>query len=112
MVRMLTPRIATLGTRIRLCERPSQARVYDADWRALVAHLIEVRGRQCEGVLDDGTPCGRTRCRIFGDHIEEVRDNPERRLDETNVQLLCGSCHTIKTNRVRLARMNGDIPDN
>jgi hypothetical protein len=44
------------------------------------------------------------RCRIFGDHIVERKDGGAY-LDEDNVQLLCGSCHTAKTAQARAARM-------
>ena len=38
------------------------------------------------------------------DHIEEIRDNPTRRLDSTNLQSLCHSCHNNKTVAVRKLR--------
>jgi hypothetical protein len=59
------------------------------EWRTLLARVIARRGRRCE-------TCGRTGCRIFGDHIEELQDGGAR-LDEGNVRLLCGACHTTKT---------------
>ncbi len=62
--------------------------------------LIAERGRRCE-------ECGRTGCRIFGDHVVELQDGGEV-LDERNVKLLCGSCgscHTPKTVTARAARM-------
>lgn len=40
------------------------------------------------------------------DHIEEIRDNPTRRLDATNLQSLCHSCHNNKTVAVRKQRKN------
>jgi len=65
-------------------------------WRDLVGRLIATLGRQCEA-------CGRTGCRIYGDHVHELRDGGAP-LDPSNVRLLCGSCHTAKTARVRAAR--------
>ena len=38
------------------------------------------------------------------DHIEEIRDNPARRLDAGNLQALCHSCHNNKTAQVRRNR--------
>lgn len=68
------------------------------EWRALMNRLIAKRGRQCER-------CSRTGTRIFGDHIVELQDGGEP-LDENNVMLLCGSCHTEKTAAVRAKRLS------
>ena len=38
------------------------------------------------------------------DHIEEIRDNPSRKLDAGNLQSLCHSCHNNKTAEVRKKR--------
>lgn len=67
-----------------------------SEWRSLVSHLLAQRGRRCEA-------CGRTGCRIFGDHIHELKDGGAP-LDPGNVRLLCGSCHSTKTARVRAIR--------
>jgi len=66
------------------------------EWRSFVSRLRAQRGRRCE-------TCGRTGCRIFGDHIHELKDGGAP-LDPGNVRLLCGSCHSIKTARVRAIR--------
>jgi len=65
-------------------------------WRNLISHLLAQRGRRCEA-------CGRTGCRIFGDHIHELKDGGAP-LDPGNIRLLCGSCHSAKTARVRAIR--------
>ncbi|QXZ79650.1 HNH endonuclease [Rhizobium sp. L51/94] len=67
------------------------------DWHTLRDGLIAKRGRRCER-------CGRTKTRIFGDHIVELQDGGAP-LDETNVELLCGSCHTEKTAAARAKRL-------
>lgn len=66
------------------------------EWRALMASIIAERGRRCED-------CGRTGCRIFGDHVIELSDGGAA-LDRRNVRLRCGSCHTAKTAAARAAR--------
>ena len=68
------------------------------EWRELMGRLIAKRGRKCE-------KCGRTGTRIFGDHIIELQDGGEP-LDENNVMLLCGSCHTDKTVAARAKRLS------
>ncbi len=98
-------RVKTLGSRLRpveLLTAPPQAKAVDTfylspAWRSLVSRLIGERGRQCE-------KCTRTGTRIFGDHIIELADGGAP-LDPGNVQLLCGSCHSIKTARARSARV-------
>ncbi|WP_025885940.1 HNH endonuclease signature motif containing protein [Asaia prunellae] len=66
------------------------------EWRGLISRLLAQRGRRCE-------VCGRTGCRIFGDHIHELKDGGAP-LDPGNIRLLCGSCHSGKTARVRAIR--------
>ncbi len=63
-----------------------------------MARLIRERGRVCQGV-----GCGRTNTRLFGDHVVELQDGGAE-LDPSNVQLMCGSCHTRKTAAARAAR--------
>ncbi|NVN44471.1 HNH endonuclease [Asaia siamensis] len=65
-------------------------------WRAVLASIIKQRGRVCQR-------CSRTGCRIFGDHIHELKDGGAR-LDPKNVMLLCGSCHTSKTAHAKARR--------
>ena len=66
------------------------------EWVSLVATLIAKRGRRCE-------QCRREGCRIFGDHIKERKDGGAE-LDENNIRLLCGSCHSLKTAAERARR--------
>lgn len=77
---------------------PKQTRaIYlSPEWRGLMSRLLAQRGRRCEA-------CGRTACRIFGDHIHELKDGGAL-LAPDNVRLLCGSCHSTKTARVRAIR--------
>jgi hypothetical protein len=69
---------------------------HSTEWRSLMTEIIAERGRRCED-------CGRTGCRVFGDHIREIKDGGAK-LDKRNIRLRCGSCHTIKTNKVRRER--------
>lgn len=71
-------------------------------WRRLV--LERAKGA-CEWVGEDGRRCGRREARMFADHIKELTDGGDRFL-LSNGQCLCGSHHTLKTNRER-ARRNG-----
>jgi 5-methylcytosine-specific restriction protein A len=72
------------------------------EWRQLVASIIKERGRRCD-------KCGRTHdaegkpIRIYGDHRAELKDGGSV-LDRRNVMLMCGSCHTAKTNQARAER--------
>jgi 5-methylcytosine-specific restriction protein A len=98
----LRPRVAMASQ--RLTPRPKTAApVYNSpEWRALIASIIEQRGRRCEDPKCK-TP-GRTGMRVFGDHIEELQDGGAL-LDPRNVMLRCGSCHTTKTIAERKKRM-------
>ena len=97
---MLGARVGRMDTRSAKPAPKVVDGIYSSpEWRALMARLIKERGRRCE-------QCGRTGTRIYGDHITELKDGGEP-FDERNVKLLCGSCHTKKTNAVRAERMRG-----
>jgi 5-methylcytosine-specific restriction enzyme A len=66
-------------------------------WLGLMARLRKQRGNRCEH-------CNATKVRTIGDHIVELSDGGAA-LDPANVQLLCWSCHTIKTNAERAKRI-------
>lgn len=106
---MSTPRLRAVPARLPVLDirsaRPAPKRAdpfyLSREWRELVRRLIAKRGRRCEA-----KGCGRSDCRIFGDHIVELADGGEE-LDEANVMLLCGSCHTGKTASRRADRVAG-----
>jgi 5-methylcytosine-specific restriction enzyme A len=97
-LKMLQPRLKTFDTR-RVKPPPKRAAAFylSPEWRALMAAIIKARSRRCQ-------ECGRTGCRVFGDHIVELKDGGAP-LDPSNVMLRCGSCHSAKTARVRAERM-------
>ncbi len=76
-------------------------------WRELV---IRRAGGRCEWI-DNGQRCNRAEKRMFANHIEEIRDNPARRLDPANGNCLCGRHHTLFTNRL-IARRRRRMSDN
>jgi len=101
-LRALAPRLAVLDTRAARPAPKKAAAFYSSpEWRALMARIIARRGRRCEDTLCK-TP-GRTGIRVFGDHIVELQDGGAP-LDESNVMLRCGSCHTTKTAAERAKR--------
>jgi 5-methylcytosine-specific restriction protein A len=93
------PRLSARDTRTVAPRRSNADPTFylTAEWRALMARLITQRGRRCEA-------CGRVDCRIYGDHVRELKDGGAP-LDEANVMLLCGSCHSTKTVAARARRM-------
>lgn len=93
----LKPLVGVLDTSIAK-EPPKRADSFYTSpaWRNLLATIRRKRPNICEG-------CGRTGTRLFGDHIKELKDGGAA-LAENNIQLLCGSCHTTKTARVRAGR--------
>ena len=61
-------------------------------WRALRYRVLKARGGRCEC-------CGRSArdgVVICVDHIESVKKNWARRVDETNLQVLCHDCNLAK----------------
>ena len=77
-------------------QAPPAARGYDRAWAELRArHLaLEPDCRNCAAH-------GQHRRAQIVDHIEPIRRAPERRLDPSNLQSLCRSCHQQKTMRER-----------
>ncbi|KXV36273.1 HNH endonuclease [Gluconobacter japonicus] len=97
LLRCINSGLAVLDTSIaRVPPKTADAFYVSKEWRSLMATILKQRGRVCER-------CGRTGCRIFGDHIIELKDGGAK-LDPLNVQLLCGSCHTAKTAQARARR--------
>lgn len=102
-MKCLRPRVATLDLRTaRPAAKTADPFYLRPEWRGLVDGLIAQRGRRCEA-------CGRVNCRIFADHIVELKDGGAA-LDPTNLRLLCGACHGRKTAASRAARTARPIP--
>ena len=89
--------------KVRLPTKNVDSRYNSSEWRALMDAIIRARGRICEDPdHDPDTP--RKGVRIFGDHIQELRDGGAM-LDARNIMLRCGSCHSRKTAAERAKRM-------
>jgi 5-methylcytosine-specific restriction protein A len=79
----------------RFHPRPStKERGYGPDWNKLRNEIL-VAEPNCR----DCARRGIDRLAQMVDHIEPIRVAPERRLDPTNCQPLCWSCHQRKTNQ-------------
>ena len=65
-----------------------------ARWHTLRMAVLERDGYECRS-------CGKRRGRMEIDHIRPVRTHPALAYDPANLQALCTSCHTIKTNAER-----------
>ncbi|KQP53016.1 HNH endonuclease [Methylobacterium sp. Leaf106] len=94
----LKPQLRMIDTRIKVSRgtEPGQPFYSTPEWRELRDRLLRTRGRKCED-------CGRTGTRIYCDHVVEISDGGPG-LDESNVRLRCGSCHTKKTADARAKR--------
>ena len=64
--------------------------------RAWAKSVVERDGHRCK--------CGRTRGRMFANHIVELRDGGAP-LDLANGETLCGSCHSRVTAAARASRL-------
>lgn len=58
-------------------------------WQVLRQIVLERDGWQCR--------CCGSRKRLEVDHVQAVRNAPDRAFDSANMQTLCASCHTKKT---------------
>ncbi len=97
---MLQPRVATINTSIAAPPPKTAEPFYSSkEWLAMRDRVRrEAQGR-----------CQRPGCGARGfivDHIVEIRDGGAK-LDRGNLELLCSSHHTLKTNDARARRMRG-----
>jgi 5-methylcytosine-specific restriction endonuclease McrA len=58
-------------------------------WQVLRQIILERDGWACR--------CCGARKRLEVDHVQAVRNAPDRAFDPGNLQVLCGPCHTKKT---------------
>lgn len=92
----LSPRLGLIETRkLKPPDKVADSFYLSPEWRALIRHIIQVRGRRCEDP-DCKTVNRGAGQRIFGDHIIERKDGGAE-LDQHNVLLRCAPCHGIKT---------------
>src|SRR3546814_2261794 len=82
-LRTLGPRIRTLDAR-RVRPAPKRADPFylGAEWRGLVDRLVAERGRRCE-------ECGRTGCRVFGDHRSEEHTSELQSIMRISYAVFC-----------------------
>jgi 5-methylcytosine-specific restriction endonuclease McrA len=55
-------------------------------------------------------PYNRPVLATVADHIVSIRDDPSRRLDPTNIQSLCKTCHDKVRQREQAAERRGRMP--
>jgi 5-methylcytosine-specific restriction endonuclease McrA len=89
--------VATLHTAKPLAKRADKLYLSPAWFEVRDRVRREARG-QCEA-----PGCGRTERRMFVDHIVELKDGGAA-LDRSNLWLLCGACHSLKTSAERTRR--------
>jgi len=84
---------------IRECKRHSARITRGPRWKALRMQALDRDDWKC-------VECGERR-RLEVDHIEPVRDRPDLAYVLSNLQTLCGSCHSRKTRiEIGLGRRN------
>ncbi|MGG6430822.1 HNH endonuclease signature motif containing protein [Acetobacter ghanensis] len=71
----------------------ARQRGYDAAWEKVRAQHLALNPICCV------PGCRTPRDRLNVDHIESVRDCPEKRLDMSNLRTLCQSHHSARTSR-------------
>jgi 5-methylcytosine-specific restriction enzyme A len=95
-LKTLRPRLGLIETRkLKPPDKVADSFYLSTEWRSLIRHIIQVRGRRCEDP-NCKTPRRDAGQRIFGDHIIERKDGGAE-LDPANIMLRCSPCHGIKT---------------
>lgn len=82
-----------------------QSRGYDREWELLRAEYMRHVRRQCEECRRRGYLC----LADVVDHIEPIRDAPDKRLDWNNLQALCSPHHASKYKMEEYARKMGSV---
>ena len=78
-----------------------------APWRTLRDYFLQI-SPLCEYCLDEVLAVPATEV----DHKIDIKDKPELRLDSSNLQSLCQSCHNKKSSRTHLNSEKGMKPSN
>src|SRR5213075_2365396 len=92
-MKTLGPRIKPAPSRVRAPDKQALPFYLSPEWRGLMARLLKERGRVCQH-------CGRTECRIFGDHRIELKDGGAA-LDPRNIELCAVSVTASILRRLR-----------
>jgi 5-methylcytosine-specific restriction endonuclease McrA len=85
---------------------PAHERGYDATWHRLRRAFLDAW-------LEAGRPCAicgvpfRAQDSVEVDHVVEVRRDPARRLDPSNLRALHKRCHRRRTARAQVERERG-----
>lgn len=102
-LRNVSPRLVAVDTRVaRPAPKVADPFYLSAEWRRLVARLIQERGHRCQSCGRTHNPDG-SRVRLFADHVRELKDGGAP-LDPANIRLLDGRCHATKTMSARSMR--------
>ena len=96
----LRARVQTLQTGPAAAPKVAQSFYLSARWRAARELALALGAHRCAS-------CARRGCTLFVDHIVELADGGAA-YDQSNLQPLCGACHTRKTHRARVARSGAD----
>lgn len=92
----LRPVLATLQAGPAPLPKTAQAFYLTPAWRKARELALALGNHRC-------AHCGRKGCTLYVDHIRELADGGEP-YAQTNLEPLCGACHTRKTARARAAR--------
>jgi 5-methylcytosine-specific restriction endonuclease McrA len=75
--------------------RTAAEKGYDWEWQKLSREV-----RQDRPWCEDCLAVGRRTPTALVDHILNIREHPDRRLDPSNLRALCRRCHAIKSHEV------------
>ncbi len=104
-LRTLRPRIGMTNRQTAATPAKVGDKFYlSPEWITLRDRVRREAGGRCQS-----HGCGRAERRMFVDHIDELKDGGAP-LDRANVWLLCGACHSAKTNVERARRIADPTP--
>jgi 5-methylcytosine-specific restriction protein A len=92
----LKPRVAPIQRRTPEPPKVADGFYLTREWRVARDLCVALHNWMC-------AKCRRSGCRLFVDHIQERKDGGAL-YEQSNLEPLCGSCHTAKTHGARVRR--------
>jgi len=73
---------------------------WSKEWRAMREYILQRDNYECIQCKRQGIVTSHDVATLIVDHILELKDRPDLRLDEDNLQVLCHYHHELKHDRI------------
>ncbi|MGX7447105.1 HNH endonuclease [Dolosigranulum pigrum] len=84
---------------------------WSKDWRDTREYIRERDNNECQHCRRQGLVTTANDSRLIVDHIKELEQRPDLRLDPSNLEVLCFICHEKKHDRFYGGKVSSDCWD-